>query len=231
MSTPSSADDLGRALRHSRNRVEPRERVGLLGGARGDLPVAGRDGVVEELDVPQQVVEEKAVMGGDAAGERLRERRALPPQTPLGELRHLRGRLVAGDERLDHGARRDPEDLGGDTAELDVRGLKDLLQSIGLLRPVLDQPLPVAHDVAELPLRARGHEAAAQQAELQQLGEPLAVPHIRLAARHHLDVLGVDQGELEAPFEEVVHGAPEDAGGLHGDVRAAGGSEPVRQPE
>jgi hypothetical protein len=28
--------------------------------------------------------------------------------------------LVPGDERLDHGARRDPKDLGGNTAELDI---------------------------------------------------------------------------------------------------------------
>jgi len=162
-------DHLGGAPGDPRNCVEPREGVGLRGGARYDLAVAGRDGVVEELDVAQEVVEQEAVMSGDTAGGRLRERPALPPQAPLGELRHLRGRLIPGNERLDHGARRDPEDLGGDTAELDVRRLQDLLEAVGLLRAVLDQPPTVAHDIAELPLRGRGHEAAAQQPEFQQL--------------------------------------------------------------
>jgi hypothetical protein len=34
--------------------------------------------------------------------------------------------------------------------------------------------------------------------------EPLAVAHIGFATRHHLHVLGVDEGELDAPFEEVI---------------------------
>src|SRR5262245_4536779 len=97
-------DDLGGPPRDPRNRVEAGQRVGLRGGARHDLAVAGRDGVVEELDVAQQLGEQKAVMRGDAAGERLRERCALPPQAPLRELRHLVWGVYAGDERLEHGA-------------------------------------------------------------------------------------------------------------------------------
>src|SRR5262249_57817521 len=60
--------------------------------------------------------------------------------------------------------------------------------------------------------------AAAQQRESRRRGEPLAVPHIRLAARHHLDVLGIDQEELDAPLQEIVDGAPVDACRLHHDV-------------
>ena len=41
-----------------------------LGGARYDLVVAGRAGRVEELDVAQEVVEQKAVMRSDTAGEK-----------------------------------------------------------------------------------------------------------------------------------------------------------------
>ena len=67
---------LGRAPGDPRNRVEPRERVGVRGGARHDLAVAGRDGVLDELDVAQELVEQEAMMGGDAAGECLGERRA-----------------------------------------------------------------------------------------------------------------------------------------------------------
>jgi len=96
---------------------------------------------------------------------------------------------------------------------------------------LLDQALAVAHDVAQLALRRWRHEAPAQQAELKELGEPLAVAHVRLAARHHLHMLRIDQGELEAPLQELVDGPPVDPGRLHRDVGAAGGGEPVGQPQ
>src|SRR5262249_34202301 len=50
ISAPTSAT-MTSAVRCAWNRVEPRARVGLRDGARRDLPVAGRDGVVEELDL------------------------------------------------------------------------------------------------------------------------------------------------------------------------------------
>src|SRR5207249_3985173 len=46
-------DDLSRAPCDPRDGVEPGERVGLRRGEGRDLAVAGRDGVVEELDVAQ----------------------------------------------------------------------------------------------------------------------------------------------------------------------------------
>src|SRR5207245_139751 len=45
--------DLSRAPCDPRDGVEPGERVGLRRGEGRDLAVAGRDGVVEELDVAQ----------------------------------------------------------------------------------------------------------------------------------------------------------------------------------
>ena len=58
-------DHLGRAPGELRNRVDPGERVGLRRGEHRALPVAGRDGVVQELDVAQEVVEQKAMLQGD----------------------------------------------------------------------------------------------------------------------------------------------------------------------
>src|SRR5262245_58016151 len=125
-------------------------------------------------------------MSGDTPGEGLAQGRALAAHPPLGQVGQLLGRAGAGDQRLEHRPRRHPEDVGDDTGELDVRGLEDLLHAVSFSRAVLDQPRAVAHDVAQLALRRRRHEAAAEQAELEQLGEPRAVAHVRIAARHPL---------------------------------------------
>src|SRR5262245_58071345 len=134
--------------------------------------------------------------------------------------------VPAGEQRLEPRARRHPEDVGDDTGERDVRGLEDLRHPVGFLGPVLDLPLAVAHHVAQLALRRRRHEAAAEQAELAQLGEPLAVAYVRLAARHRLHLLGMDQEERDAALQEIGDGPPVHARRLQRDVRAAGGGEP-----
>src|SRR5262249_6513591 len=145
---------------------------------------------------------------------------------PLGQLRQLRGGTRAGDQRLQHRARRYPEHRGGYAPELDVRRLEDLQDTVRLPGPLLDLPLAVAHHVAQLALRRRRHEAAAEQAELAQLGEPLAVAYVRLAARHRLHLLGMDQEERDAALQEIGDGPPVHARRLQRDVRAAGGGEP-----
>src|SRR5262245_22668955 len=119
-------DRLGGAAGDPRDGVEARDRLGLGGGARRDAVITGRDGLVEEFDVPQELGEQEAVMGRDAPRERLGERRAFAPQAPLGQLRELLGGARAGDQRLQHRARRDPEHRGDHASELDVRRLEDL---------------------------------------------------------------------------------------------------------
>ena len=52
----------------------------------------------------------------------------------------------------------------------------------------------------------------------QQVGEPLAVPHVGLAPRHGLDVAGVDQQQLELLLQQVPDRLPVDPGALHRHV-------------
>lgn len=59
-------DCLGGAPRDTGNRVESGERVGVCRSERLDAAIIRRDGVVEKLDVAQEVFEHEAVMGGDA---------------------------------------------------------------------------------------------------------------------------------------------------------------------
>ena len=101
-------DHLGRAAGDAGDRVEPGERIGVRGGARLDLAIAHGDGAVEELDVAQEVVEEEAVVGRDAPGERLAEGGPLAAQAPLGEVRQLLRRALAGDPQ--EKVRLDPKD-------------------------------------------------------------------------------------------------------------------------
>ena len=53
---------------------------------------------------------------------------------------------------------------------------------------------------------------------LKQLGNPLAVLNIRLTSGYVLDVLGINQQQIELPFENVPDRLPVHAGRLHGNV-------------
>src|SRR5262249_61901035 len=67
---------------------------------------------------------------------------------------------------------------------------------------------------------------AAGRAGRRRRGEPLAVAYVRLAARHRLHLLGMDQEERDAALQEIGDGPPVHARRLQRDVRAAGGGEP-----
>ena len=76
--------------------------------------------------------------------------------------------------------------------------------------------------VALTPIGAHGghvlrrHKGPAQQPEGMQLPEPLAVQHVRLAARHMLDITGIDQDHLEARrLQYAKHGNPVYPGRFH----------------
>jgi hypothetical protein len=66
-------DGLGRAPRDPGNGVEPGQRVAVRRGERRDVAITSGDGVIEELDVMEELREHEAVMGRHAPGERLPE--------------------------------------------------------------------------------------------------------------------------------------------------------------
>jgi hypothetical protein len=133
-------------------------------------------------------------------------------------------------QRGEHLPPADPEHVGGDRRQLDIRRLQHLVQPVDLLRPLLHQRLAVAGQLAQLADRRRRDEAGPEQAVAQQVGQPLAVLDVGLAAGHGLDVLGVDQHDgAPLPLQQVEDRLPEDAGALQRDVRDAERVEPVRQ--
>src|SRR3954462_2139065 len=97
--------------------------------------------------------------------------------------------------------------------------------------PLADELLAGAGEVAQRLHVGGRHEARADQAMREEIGEPGRVVHVRLAARHSLDRGRVGQGELalhllaqHSPDRLPVH-----AGRLHPGVRDAVALQPRRQ--
>ncbi len=103
--------------------------------------------------------------------------------TALGQLGQHLGVAFTGDERGQHRPARHAQHVGGDRVQLDAGVLEGLLDPLALAGVGLDEPFAVAGQVAQLADRRRRHEAAAQQPVLEQLGQPLGVSHVGLAAR------------------------------------------------
>jgi len=102
---------------------------------------------------------------------------------------------------------------------------------------VLDVRRGIADEVVALAQRAAQHtdlglraEGAAQKPVAVQPLQPPAVLNIALAARHVLDMAGIDQLHLEAPvLEDPIQRDPVDPRGLHGHRLNAAELQPVGQ--
>src|SRR5207245_1971495 len=111
----------------------------------------------------------------------------LVAQPAFGQRGQRLGIVAAADERLEHRPAGHAQDVGGDGTKLDVRPLERLVEPLGLAAALLDQPSPVADELAQLALAAVRDVAAAEQAVAQQIGDPLGVLHVGLAAGDRLE--------------------------------------------
>jgi hypothetical protein len=103
-------------------------------------------------------------------------------------------------------------------ATLDSSGpgvLQDLVQPLDLPAALLDLGLAVAGQLAQLPDRLGRHEAGADQAVLDQLGDPGGVGHIGLATRHVVHVRRVQQPTLDLVLQQLPDRLPVAPGRLH----------------
>ncbi len=116
--------------------------------------------------------------------------------------------------------------------ELDVGVLQRLLQALDVTAALAHQLLAGAQQVAHLLGLLVRHEAAADQAVRQKIGQPSGVVHVGLASRHVFDMRRVrqHQGEI-AVAQDMPHRLPINAGRLHRDMGAALAGKPVRQGE
>jgi len=86
-----------------------------------------------------------------------------------------------------------PRMLVATEASLTPASSSTVWRAVGFPRPLLNQDLPIAGEISQLPNRRRGHEASPHEPMLQQLRDPDAVPHIGLPARKLRDVGGVQE--------------------------------------
>ena len=135
--------------------------------------------------------------------------------------------MGAGDQRVEHLASGHAEHLGRDGGQLDPRVLQGLLDALDLAAAFLDLRFAVADQVAQLAQRAGRHEARADEAVLDQLAAPLGVLDIALAAGDVTQMSSIEKLALELVLEQVEHGPPVHAGGLHPDDGDRVAAQPV----
>jgi hypothetical protein len=107
------------------------------------------------------------------------------------------GVAFAGRESLKKSPATLTHDVGEHRAELDVGGLKGLVDALDVAGLLAGQLLAGAGEIAQRLLLHRGHEAGPDEAMGQQIRQPHGVIHVGLAARHGLDVVGVGQNQFE----------------------------------
>ena len=113
-------------------------------------------------------------------------------------------------------------------AQLDVGVLEHGLQPVGEPCPLVNQVDAVAREVAQVTLGRRSrNEAGAQQAMAQQIGQPLGILDIRLAARDRLGVVRIDDEDLALLLEQVEDRTPIRARRLHDHRPAVLSSQPI----
>ena len=187
------------------------------------------DGLVQRVDLAQVQLEHEAVMRAD------RPRRASSSSARLALTRRCTqtarrsGSVSPVDERLQHRAPLLPRMSAEHDADLEVGILEHLLDALDVRGPLAHELLAGARERPQLLHGHRRHEAGADQAVGQQIGQPHRVVDIGLAPGHVLDVRGVGQHQLEVPFQHVPHRLPVHAGGLHRHVLDPEGVEPVGQ--
>lgn len=143
------------------------------------------------VDPVQHDPRQERVVVGEVAGQRLDQNLTPGLQVRGGQLgQHLR-MTGAADQRLEHPAPGDTEEVGHHRRELDPAVVQQVLQPPGLVGAFAHHIGAISRQVAQLPNRRRRHEA--DQTVFDQLGVPLGVLHVGLAARGGLHVAGVDR--------------------------------------
>ena len=110
------------------NRIRHRRTIGVQLGL--DFSPNPRTGLVELIDVRQMLGQQEPMMWFEGADERCLQRLPFGPQASLGEVRQNDWIGLAGQERVEHGARRLAQDVGDDRGELQIGVLQHFLHAV-----------------------------------------------------------------------------------------------------
>jgi hypothetical protein len=113
--------------------------------------------------------------------------------------------------------------------EFEVGGLQQLVQPVAFGGLVLHQLAAVAQQLAQIALRLRRHEAFGDQAMADQIGDPLCILHIGLAAGHVADVQRIDDDQVELSLQYSIGRPPVDHCARHPDMGHARLRKPALQ--
>ena len=151
----ADAGDLGQAL----------DRCGVRGGHLLDPLIQRGDVGVDSVGPGQHLGQQERVVIGEVAGERLLQRGDLAAHHTPRQLRQRFRIALPADQRGQHLAARDAEDVRDNHAQLDARILQQLLHPLLLRGPRRHQVGAVAGDIAQLPdLRAGARNSAGSSA-------------------------------------------------------------------
>ena len=103
------------------------------------------------------------------------------------------GIALAGDQRPEDGAPAGAEQVGDHAGDLEVGVFQRLLDAQGVASHLANQLFAGARQVTQLLDRLGRHEARADQAVGQQVGEPVRIADVALASRDVAGVGGVDE--------------------------------------
>jgi len=170
------------------------ERVEIAVHLRIDLGQGG----AKRVELAQVQASREAVPISDAPAERSPQRLRWSLDAALHKGEQRVRSAFAVDQGLHDGSTADAHTLGQHGAELEVGMIERLLQPLHMAGLLAGQLLAAAEQRAQVLGRRFRHEAWADQAVGQQVGEPQRVSDIGLAAGHvlHMRGLGQDQREL-----------------------------------
>ena len=97
---------------------------------------------------------------------------------PPGQLGQLLGVTLTRDQGPQHRPTRHTQQVGDNRIEFDPSIFEDLGDALPLAGVGLDQAFAVTGQIAQLADHSRWHEAAPQQAVLEQLSQPGRVSHV-----------------------------------------------------
>ena len=188
------------ALQHSRDALVAGGHLGLV-----DLIQLQRLGQGEDVLLPV-VADQRRAQG--------RERGLAAPVAQGGQAVRI---ALAGDNGPDDAQPRLAGDVSHHVLELQVHLDQRLLHVLDVGGGGFQEALALAQIRAQGGDLALRVEAGPQKPVLMQTLQPLGVAHVRLAARHLLDLTGIDHHHREAALgEDLVERDPVDPGRLQG---------------